>query len=235
MKKLLAVGFAGNDGNFGQIPGGPYLGELYASNLTPGGVLARYSNGALARAIREGVAADGRVLLVMPSPQFHDLSDDDVAAIIAYLRSQSAVAHALKPRRMNALGYILLGAGIFDTSLQPAIAGPVAAVPADSTARYGEYMTGMLSCRDCHGKALRGAPSSSLGPHGPDLVALVPSHPHERFAAAVRTGIGYDGRTLDPAKMPWPTYSNLDDVEVGALYRYIRGLAGGGAGPAANE
>ena len=215
---------AGNDVNFGDVPDGPHLGELHATNLTPGGVLGRYSDGALARAIREGVAADGRVMLVMPSPQFHRLSDDDLRAIIAYLRSQPAVHRDLKPPRLNALGRVLLGAGVFDTSLQPPVTAPVAAVPADSTARYGEYLVGLLGCRDCHGKALRGPPRTSLAPRGPDLVTLLATHPHDRFALSLRAGVGADGHPLDPTKMPWPTYSTLTNVETEALYRYIGSL-----------
>jgi mono/diheme cytochrome c family protein len=217
---------AGDGGNFGQIPNGPYLGELYASNLTPGGVLSRYGDGALARAIQEGVAVDGRVMLVMPSAQFRVMTDRDLEAVIAYLRSQPPAASAPHGRDLNALGHILLGAGVFETSLQPRRNEPPTEVTEDSTAAYGEYIVRLAACRDCHGKDLRGAPKSSLAPHGPDLVSLVAAHPESRFSFALRGGIGFDGRPLNPTEMPWTIYARLTDVETAAAYRYIRGLGG---------
>ena len=68
----------------------PPLGTLYAPNLTPSGNIKDWTDGEVIRAIREGVYKDGRSLLVMPSGGFRNMSDEDVQALVAYLRSQPA-------------------------------------------------------------------------------------------------------------------------------------------------
>jgi cytochrome c553 len=67
----------------------PLIMRLTAPNLTTGkgGVLPRYENAALDAAIRHGVSPDGRMLIFMPSHEYAGLADDDITAIIAYLRT----------------------------------------------------------------------------------------------------------------------------------------------------
>src|SRR5690554_4173112 len=67
--------------------------RIVASNLTSGegGVGARYSDADWDRAIRHGVRPDGRAVFIMPSAAYHNLSDDDTAALIAYLKSVAPV------------------------------------------------------------------------------------------------------------------------------------------------
>lgn len=96
----------GSDENFGAE-----FGTLYAPNLTPGGRLANWTDGEIIRAIREGVDKEGRALLLMPSDQFHRMSDADVRALVAYLRSQPAVEHTPPETQFNLLGTLLVGAG----------------------------------------------------------------------------------------------------------------------------
>ncbi len=123
----------------------------WAPNLTPVH-LAEWSDGEIIRAIREGVGRDGRSLLVMPSAYFRNMSDEDVLALVAYLRSQSAVEPASPPRQINVLGAIMLAA-LFPPeffSVQPPLAAPVAAPPRGPTAAYGGYLVS-LECQGCHG------------------------------------------------------------------------------------
>ena len=81
-----APGLAGGDTlsggttNFFVIPRGPTLGVLYAPNLTPAGTVANADNGKLSRAIREGVGFTRKPLIVMPSNDLRNLSDEDRAA-----------------------------------------------------------------------------------------------------------------------------------------------------------
>ncbi len=71
----------------------PPLGTLYAPNLTPSGNIKDWTDGEVIRAIREGVYRDGRSLLVMPSANFRNMSDEDVQALVAYLRSSRLPAN----------------------------------------------------------------------------------------------------------------------------------------------
>jgi mono/diheme cytochrome c family protein len=218
---------AGGQENLFHIPNGPTFGVMVAPNLTQAGVLAQYSDGQLARAIREGISRDGRPLVVMPSGQFHSMSDADLRAVIGFLRSQPAVAHAVPAHAYNLLGYGLLGAHMFEDSVQPEIRDPVIAPAQDSSAAYGRYLVRLLGCRDCHGTDLHGGKKGQLPPIGPDLIAVVAAHSIPEFDLALRRGVSArDGHALDPAQMPFATFSHASDLEVAALYRYLKSGAG---------
>ena len=63
---------------------------LNAPNLTrgAGGVAAGYSDDAAwVRAIRHGLNPQGRALVIMPSEVFYFLSDEDLGALVAYVKS----------------------------------------------------------------------------------------------------------------------------------------------------
>jgi len=207
-------------------PGSPPFGHLVAPNLTPGGPLAGASDGQLARAIREGVGADGRPLLVMPSRSFHRLSDADLAALIAYLRSQSAVRRGARARELTPLAYAVIGLHMFETSRTPPIEMAIPEVPPDSTARYGQYLVSYLGCGDCHGADLHGGRKGQFEPLGPDLVTIADRAGRGPFLLALRAGVSTrDGHGLDPKQMPWTSFRWLDDGEIAAVQNYLRGLA----------
>lgn len=198
---------------------GTPLGVLHAPNLTPGGVLARYSDGELSRAIREGVNREGRALLAMPSEEMHALSDHDLAAIIAYLRSQPAIPHEVPRRQLTPFAYLMLGLRLVETSVQHPVERAVPHPVEGMTREYGAYLAGYLGCTGCHGKALDGRGRAPFLPEGPDLLRLVSSHDLGTFARAVREGRAMsDGHEMVPAMMPWPVFSALTDTEIGALY-----------------
>src|SRR4051812_26144137 len=69
-------------------------GPVFAPNLTPDPAtgLGHVPDDAIARAIREGVSHDGRPLFMMPWQNYRQLSDEDVASVVVYLRSLPAVS-----------------------------------------------------------------------------------------------------------------------------------------------
>lgn len=209
----------GHEDFFGE-PGMPPFGRLYAPNLTTGGRLAVTSDAELARAIREGIGHDNRPLIVMPSQDYHGLSDHDLAAVIAWLHAQPADSYTPPGRRVLPFAWFVLGAGVVRNSVQPALAGPVPDVPEAPTPEYGRYLATAIGCRDCHGRDYRGG-DDPFAPHGPDLVAMVAAHPFAVFDAAVRRGQGADGRALDPGKMPWLSFQHLRDDEARAIYEFL--------------
>lgn len=89
----------------------PPLGYLPAPNLTggAGGVGAVYTAQDWDRAIRHGVAADGRPLLIMAAHHYAAYGDEDLAALIAYLQSLPPVDKELGPRRIPLPGTIIFG------------------------------------------------------------------------------------------------------------------------------
>jgi cytochrome c553 len=204
---------------------GPPLGTLWAPNLTPAH-FKNWSDGEIIRAIREGLGKDGRSLVIMPSEVFHNLSDADVQAIVAYLRAQPAVEPDTPPKQFNVIGAIMAAALIPDeifTHQQP-ITAPISAPPAGPTAEYGRYLSSVAGCTSCHGAQFEGGQSGEEGaPPAPSLVAFVKQHTEADFIKTIRTGVTPEGRTLSQY-MPWGIYRKFSDDDLRALYTYIHAL-----------
>jgi mono/diheme cytochrome c family protein len=197
------------------------LASLDAPNLTPGGPLKEWSDGEIIRAIREGIDKDGHALFLMPSEEYHTLSDADVRAIVAYLRSQPAVTRDSPPRRLTLLGTMLVGGGLFKLSDQPP-AQNVTAAPRGPTAAYGAYLVDTSGCRTCHGPALDSQNIPQGPPPGPNLL-VVASWTEEQFVRTMREGIDPYGRRLSD-QMPWRQYGRGSDDDLRALYAYLKSL-----------
>jgi mono/diheme cytochrome c family protein len=204
--------------NLAQDTGLP-LGDLYPPNLTPAGELTGWSDGEILRAIREGVHKSGRPLLIMPAQNLRNLSDEDVQAVVAYLRSQPAVQHETPPMNPSPLAVILTGAGIVEFNVRP-VTGPVIAPPKGPTKEYGQYIVSFQDCRDCHGKDLTGGKPPA--PVGPSL-RVIAGWTQEQFIKTIRTGVDPSGHALKEV-MPWKTYAKMDDIELAAVYAYLHDL-----------
>jgi mono/diheme cytochrome c family protein len=206
------------------MAGGPPVGVSYATNLTPGGPLKGWSDGEIVRAIREGIGRDGRPLIVMPSQAYHNFSDADAEALVAYLRSQPAVANPQPPRSLNALGALFLGAGLFPTSAQPP-AGSVAAPPTGPTAEYGKYLISSIGgCADCHGTKLDGVPNNSFAPPAPPLKPFAAGLNETQFFAVFRDGLRPDGSQVAEG-MPWKNIGKaMSDDDLRAVQAYLQTL-----------
>ena len=197
------------------------LGQFMSANLTPAGPLKDWTDGEIFRALREGVDKDGRKLIVMPTTNARYMSDEDMLAIIAFLRSQEPVksqGHAPLDRP-NLLAFILGAAKMVPE--KPAVAGPIIAPKMGPTADYGRFMVSFLDCKDCHGEDLAGG-TSKLTPNGPSL-RVVKGWTKEQFITTLRTGIDPGGNELKPP-MPWKASGRLDDTELAALYTYLVSL-----------
>jgi mono/diheme cytochrome c family protein len=209
---------------FGHDNEGPPVGTLWAPNLTPVH-LGDWSDGEIIRAIREGVGRDGRSLLIMPSAGFRNLSDDDVLALLAYLRAQPAAGEPSPPRQINVLGAILFATIVPDDifSAQAPLSAPVVAPPRGPTAAYGGYLVS-LGCQDCHGANLAGVPPGGEGPPpGPNLTTLSERLSAAQFVALLRTGQYADGRALSEG-MPWQDLAGFSNDDLLAIYAHLEAL-----------
>lgn len=93
------------------------FGRLIASNLTAGegGVGRDYTDADWVRSIRHGVGPDGKPLLFMPSVEYYPLSDADLGALIAYVKSVPPVDNPDLPgNRVGPLGRFLFLSGQLD-------------------------------------------------------------------------------------------------------------------------
>jgi cytochrome c553 len=201
------------------------IGSLISSNLTPAGELNRWSDGEIFRAIRNGIDADGHWLIVMSYTNAGKLSDDDIQALIAYIRSGPAAGQRTvnPPDQLNPLGLIMLGAGMLPGG-KPVFTGSIVAPPKGPSAQYGEYIMSYQDCRECHGSDLTGGVQGQLGPIGPGL-SLVKGWSLEEFIATMRTGIDPNGHELNK-QMPWRPIGKMDDDELSAIYEYLVHLPG---------
>jgi mono/diheme cytochrome c family protein len=212
-----------------------WLGRLFAPNLTPGeGGIRDYGTRDFVSSIRHGVGPDGRPLLVMPSQYLFQLSDADLAAVIAYLRSLPAVDRVTPDRRLGPVSVLALLTGrapdLIPAELLSQQPTRMPAPAPQDTADYGLYLVEVSGCKVCHRDDLSGGlhPLSLPGePPPPDLRAGGPlaTWSERDFVIALRTGITPDGRRLDDAWMPWKSFSRMNDVELRAIWRGLRSLS----------
>jgi mono/diheme cytochrome c family protein len=209
------------------FPTPSFLVGMAAPNLTAGegGVGAAYTAADWERAIRHGVAKDGRRLIIMPSEAYTHLNDTDAAALIAYLQTLPPVSQTFPARKIGVLGGALLGAGVFkpttDMIAHDSVGKRMAVTPAVN-AEYGRYLGSVTGCIVCHGADLRGGTDPGAPMPAPSLVAFVANNSGEAFRNTIRTGKTPSGRELNPEFMPWKSFSKMTDDELEAVRLYIQ-------------
>lgn len=210
-------------------PDGPPFGTLYAPNLTTGvGGIGSISDAQFERAIRNGIGHDGRTLLIMPANEYTHLTDEDFGALIAYIRTIPPVDNQTKPRDFSFMAYVLAGAGQIGQTPYEQIdhaATPVASLAPSTSAAYGEYLSHLSACRDCHGPDLTGAADPETGDATPNVTGggEVGGWTLEQFLTALHTGVKPDGKTLSDG-MPWAVYGTMTDDDLTAIYNYLQTL-----------
>ncbi len=204
----------------------------YAPNITPGGRIADWSDAELARAIREGIRPDGSVIgPPMPFSMYRGLSDEDLGAIVAYLRTVPAVEN-------------IVPASTYNIPLPPAYGPPVGSVsapPRAVTAEYGAYLAGPVAhCLECHTPMGPQGPKIATdlgrgglefhGPWGVSVAANLTSHPDglagysdAEILAMITEGQRPDGSPMLPP-MPYGYFARMTPEDAAALVLYLRTL-----------
>lgn len=203
----------------------PWVKRAVAPNLA---ALARANAPAvLERAIRRGIGRDGRALWSMPAYNWVHLSDDDVAALIAFLQSAPVVERVLPGGRLGWRARWLIGTGKeghmadWGRSVPPLLLGP----EADPSLRRGEYLA-MTACNECHGLDLRGSNTEpDITP--PDL-AVVAAYLWEEFGRLMEEGLPRDGReTLGlMTVVARDRFASFTEDERADLYGFLKTLIG---------
>lgn len=231
---LAQCGFCHGDDLGGEVVADlPFFGRLYAPNLTTGagGLAAEYTDVDWVRALRHGIDRWGRSLAAMPSEQLRVLSDADLAAIVAYLRSVPPIDRTSPGRRIGSFARLTLVTGLAPELLAAERIDHGAPAPAPvhrgATAAYGSYLVSVGLCRACHHDDLSGGLHPLALPGEPPPADLRAEGPlgqwsEAEFVRAMRTGVTPDGRALDAAFMAWPRFAQLGDVELSAIWRYLR-------------
>jgi mono/diheme cytochrome c family protein len=209
----------------------PPFGTMAAPNLTTGaGGQGGMTPDQWERAIRHGVGQDGRVLLIMPSHHYNSLSDEDLGALLAYIQTLPPVDNVLPARNLSPLANLLGGAGMLGQMPAELIdhdAGHAATVPAEVTAAYGEYLSHLSACYDCHGAnldgVLTGGAPSAVPPPDITSAGAVGGWTSEQFVSTMRSGVTPDGRPLSP-EMPWQMYGRMTDEDLTAMHLFLTSL-----------
>jgi cytochrome c553 len=212
---------------------------LAAPNLTTGegGVGSDLTDADFVRAIRHGLDPESHPLMIMHSDYYHNLSEQDLASVIAYIKSVPPVDNEVPETKPGFLGRVMLPLGAFDDMPSPLFpaeeidhdAAFASAPPQGTTAEYGEYLVSVALCQMCHGSDLTGGPPMlPEDPPGPNLQlhALDGGWSAEEFISTIRTGVTPLGRALNPDAMPWEFYGKMTDDELGAIWAYIGSLSG---------
>ncbi|HSL46279.1 MAG TPA: c-type cytochrome [Anaerolineales bacterium] len=213
----------------------PAIGKVVASNLTggTGGVGKEYTDHDWLRAIRHGIRPDGTPLLFMPSTEFYFLSDEDLGAVIAYIKSAPPVHHELPPSSISWTGRIVMtlvsAITFIPAELIPHDAPRPVAPEVGVTPEYGEYLT--HSCKVCHGLTMSGGPIPGFPaswPPAPNLTfgpgSVLPAWSEAGFMDTLRTGVTPEGRQLRGEYMPWNSYKFMSDDELRAVWVYLQSL-----------
>ena len=204
--------------------------RLESPNLTRNGIGARYSDDDWARAIRHGVRPDGTAILFMPAQEWTELSHEDMAALIAYVRSVPAVERRHEKSSVGLVGRLLFLAG--ELPLVPAEivdhdASPAAITPGP-TAEYGAYL--ISACTGCHGTHLSGGVIPGVPPEWSEAANLT-SHEsglatwtESDFVRLLRSGHRPDGSEIAGEYMPWRLIGQSSDGDLRALWAYLQSL-----------
>jgi len=212
----------GNDlagGHEAKLPDGS--GMWRASNITsdPIAGLGNWTDEQIVAAVRRGVRPDGAHLLpIMPYPYYHQLTDDDAHALVAYLRTVPAVARRVA--RSDA-----------SPSLKPLeLEDPAGNV--DTPALHGEYLANLMHCAACHtpddGRAFAGGRQFDklVAPNiTSDRTTGIGGWTEDDIVRAVRTMTSPDNSKIEgPMALYASAWSQLTDADAHALAAYIKSI-----------
>lgn len=211
--------------------------RAYAPNITPDEEtgIGSWTDEEIIHAVREGIRPDGSVMgPPMGYPFYRGISDNDMRAIVAYLRSVPAVRNEVP-------------ASTYNVPLPPNWGPPIESVPEpskDDPIEYGRYLTHNLGhCTDCHTPLVEGQHDfSRIGAGGnlfpmpfampwSALAANITQHPElglgswsdEEIKRAITDGVSRDGRELLPF-MGFEFYENISDEDLDYIVAYLKTL-----------
>lgn len=213
-------------------------GKFYTRNLTPDSAtgLGAVSDKAIARALRYGVGHDGRALL--PFMEMQGLSDDDLQAVVSYLRTQPPVNHPVPNHQFNMLGKVIR-ATVMSKPTGPS-ATPLTKSPRGASIETGRYLVESVAlCWACHTErsqmtgaltgpkfgGTKGFTESDDPAHtwSPPNITSDPATgrlgvlTEDQFVARFR-----QGRIVPGSPMPWQAFSKMNEEDLRAIYRYLK-------------
>ncbi len=220
-----------NGGGKTVIQDGPML--IVSPNITTGAnsVTTAYKIEDWVRTVRHGVKPNGNPMMIMPVEDYNRLTDDDMAAVIAYVKQlppaagvEAVIQLPTAVKVLYALGLIKDGYEKIDHALPP----PLPVAPAVSVA-HGAYVAN--TCMGCHGQHLSGGKIPGAPPTWPATANLTPGkgsvmprYPTpEVFMATLRSGRRPDGSAISEV-MPFASLKQMNETDLRALYTFLKTL-----------
>ncbi len=219
-----------------------FPGNFYARNITPVGI-GDWSDGEVIRAFTSGVSKAGRPFFpVMPYLNYGKMAKSDAASIVAYLRTLSPLDHTVPNSQAGFPINLIL-------RTLPQNADFATEVPTTSdTLAYGQYMTTLASCGECHTQNIKGKKVEGMEfaggfkfplPSGvvqsanitPDNETGIGAWSMATFIARFKAfdpEAGYTPQPIGPKApntvMPWTMYAGMTEEDLGAIYTYLQTL-----------
>lgn len=241
MDKVMAV----ENGQQFPLSGGweetvPGLGTFRAPNLTPDPEtgIGNMTDAQLARAIRYGVKHDNKFLV--PFMVFQGMSDEDLTAVISFLRSQEPVKNQVPPSDFTFLAKALVSFGVLKPEGPKST--PPASITPDTTAVYGKYLAENVgNCLGCHiardetGRQVN-ADFAGGGIFPPNAFSngyafISPNITPDKSTGVIATWTQQmfvdrfqGGRLHEGSPMPWGMYSTVHENDLKALYQYLHSI-----------
>jgi mono/diheme cytochrome c family protein len=230
--ETLCTGCHGDDLGGKAFLDDPMIGSLNAVNITTGkgGIGDEFiSDEDYVRAIRHGVDPEGKPIFMPAVNSTSQLSDQDLASIIAYLKTVPPVDNVIRGQNFTPFAKIMNAVGVFPPlpvetiSHETHVTAPARGVSVE----YGDYLVSTNDCRDCHGVELAGAeyPDPTVKLITPNLTpgGELAFWSEADFINALRTGVTPGGHHLKEI-MPWEVYKKFTDDELKAIYLYLTSL-----------
>lgn len=222
-------------GGGGRVYDDSFPFPIYAPNISPDPETGAgtWTDEQFRRALRDGIGHDGRkLLLFMPFEFFRHLTDEDLDAVIAYIRSIPPVKKKMPPIELPE--EVRQAVGELSHVLPPR---PQKGSP---QAEHGAYLTTVAGCSFCHSSFHPGSgynPAMVLaggtplhGPWGqvasanitPDASGIA-HYDEAMFLRTIREGAVNGVRPLNHI-MPWRRLRNMEDADLKAIFAYLRTL-----------
>jgi mono/diheme cytochrome c family protein len=215
-----------SDSLHGQV----FFDERFVARISAANIPAKMltlTDAEFAGFLRTGVRKDGTSPFIMPPPGFYHMSDADLGALIAYLRSIPQGGDPLPPNRYGPMGRLGVTLGQFKTAVAEfdTTVARVGEDPAWATTRHGEYLARMI-CTECHGPVLVGDPAAAGGSAATPSLSGARGYSLQEFTTLLRTGTPREATTT--LELMGETARNslkyLTDAEIAEVYDYLKAL-----------
>jgi mono/diheme cytochrome c family protein len=211
------------------------FGTFYTRNLTPDSAtgIGRMTDGEIARVLRYSVHKNGEA--VLPFMPFQNMTDEDLTAVISYLRSLKPVHNPIPESHYNVMGNVIKAFMIKPTGPTEEIQK---SIQRDTTAAYGKHLVMTIAnCNECHtkrdgiggyvGEPLAGGtefheegkPTLITPNLTPDSSSRIFGWSQDDFIRRFRMG-----KLIPYSHMPWESYGRMTDDELKAIYKYLKTL-----------